>query len=480
MTKPLNILFLMTDQLRADYTGWDAQARLSTPNLERIASGIAFSNAITVSPMCTPARSALLTGKYPHQIGLLDTIGDLSLQHPTYLRALQDHGYYTAGVGKFHWLQGWPLLPIPRGSGFDLVSLRERIKQFGLDYIWETTGEELVGRNYCDYTDHLKQRNLLDPYWDFIRRASNWSPIPLEDRYPVNVWPFDEQDHVDVLTGDKILEALDQRPQGQPFFLFGSFCAPHPPYDPPARYLDSEPMDTTDDFIEGNLLTLRAKQNLHRLRRSYRAMVRLVDDQIGRVLNYLEASNLLESTVILFTSDHGEMLGDHGLLDKGVPYQQSVRVPCAIHHPHYLGLPQNTAPFEITDLTATILEIAGIDPSSALSKNFPAFNNRVPSRSLMPILRGETPRVREFVFSEMSAEWSMIQTASSKYIRYHDSSSPDHPHEAYYNLIADPQECSNLVDDPSLKAEIDWHRRRLQFILETTPPAQQTWAPIGW
>lgn len=97
-----NIILLMTDQHRADHAGFLPGSRMATPHLDRLAGSVGFSNCVTVNPICTPARTALLTGKYTHQIGTLDMSGDLSREHPTYPRALQQAGYWTAGVGKFH------------------------------------------------------------------------------------------------------------------------------------------------------------------------------------------------------------------------------------------------------------------------------------------------------------------------------------------------------------------------------------------
>ena len=159
--KPKNILLLMTDQHRTDHVGFHPRAKMATPNIDRIAEGIGFTHCITVNPVCTPARTAMLTGKYSRQIGMLAMGGDLSLEHPTYPRALQKAGYYTAAIGKLHYLQTWPW-STPRGKGLNLVKLKEEIKKFGFDHLWESSGKQLALRNYCDYCDHLQKKNLLD------------------------------------------------------------------------------------------------------------------------------------------------------------------------------------------------------------------------------------------------------------------------------------------------------------------------------
>ncbi|MBN2659149.1 MAG: sulfatase-like hydrolase/transferase [Spirochaetales bacterium] len=144
----------MADQLRSDFIG-------SMPNINRIAEGTVFTDCLTSNPVCTPARTALLTGRYSHQIGTLEMSGDLSPQIPTYMQALQKQGYYTAGIGKFHFLQTWSW-DTPRGKGIPLKAIREDIKKFGFDYVWETSGKQLMTQNYCDYAAYLDSKNLLE------------------------------------------------------------------------------------------------------------------------------------------------------------------------------------------------------------------------------------------------------------------------------------------------------------------------------
>ena len=216
---------------------------------------------------------------------------------------------------------------------------------------------------------------------------------------------------------------------------------------------------------------------LRKLRRAYQAMLLCVDEQIGRLYTCLKEQGMWAYTLILFTCDHGEMLGDHGFFQKARPQWQSLNVPTAIRHPDHLNTSQITSPVEITDLTATILDAAGLDPVQALSKDWPAFNNLIPCRSLLPLIRGEIDEVRDHAFSECSGRWSTITTATSKYIRYHGDD-PDQPNECYYDLEADPDECDNRIHNPDLAERIDWHRRRLFNALERYPACQQRWAPL--
>jgi arylsulfatase len=474
--QPLNILFLMTDQHRADHVGFLPGSRLATPNLDRVAEGVAFSNAVTTNPICTPARSCLLTGKYAHQIGMLAMSGDLSLQHPTYMRALQQAGYWTAGIGKFHWLQNWPW-GHPRGQGHNLVGLREEIKKFGMDHVWESSGKQLAFRNYCDYMAYLKDKGLIEAFRDHIEAEGPNQQDPEKVLFSGSPWPFDEEDYVDCVTGREALKALDIRPKDKPFFLFVSFCGPHKPYDPPKSDLDQVPEEQDDPFLPGGpTLSAEACERLRRLRRAYKAMIGCIDRQVGLLFDRLERDGLLENTLILLTSDHGEMLGDRTRMSKQQPWRQSVTVPTAIRHPDYLAGKVCESPIEITDLTATILDAAGIDPVAALSKPWPAFHDRVPCRSLMPIVRGDARNVRDMAFSECNNLWRMLQSAEWKYIRYLATPQGAPAREWLYNLKADPGEQTNRADDPSCGEVLGRFRDCMERLMDMTPPAQLGWA----
>lgn len=474
---PKNILLLMTDQQRVDYTGYHPQSRLATPHIDWIAEGTQFLRCVTVNPICTPARCALLTGKYTHQIGMLDMSGDLHPQHPTYAQALQRAGYWTAAAGKMHWLQGWNW-PTPRGQGHDLVALKDQLRQYGFDYLWEAAGKQLDVKNFSDYGQHLAEKGLLEAYRDHVQSIPR--QIDMRDPRTLEVRPFPlpADDYVDRVTADRLIECLRARPSDRPFFLFGSFCGPHPPYDPPQPYLDQVAYAEHDDFIAGTApLSPEVKQRLYEWRRAYKAMITLIDEQIGRILATLAAEGLLDDTVVMFTSDHGEMLGDRGLQAKSQPYWPSVAVPAAIRHPDYCDRRRVTAPIELIDLTATILDIAGVDPVAALGRPWPSFHDCVPCRSLMPIISGATGQVRSFSFAECRNQWQMIQTDRYKYIRY-GWASQGGPREELYDLASDPDELANCADDPAHAAALAACRMDREQLIDHTPPAQTSWAPL--
>ncbi len=481
MTQPRNIIFLMTDQHRLDHVSYHGQGKMETPAIDRIAESVGFTACQSVNPVCTPARTALLTGKYSHQIGTLRMSGDLSQQHPTYVQALRKAGYHTSGIGKFHFLQTWRW-GVERGNHLNLVELKDRMKIYGFDYIWETSGKQLSRQNYCDYMQHLDRKGLMESYRDFVETAGSNEVFAREahdDARDGDPSPLADEDYVDILTGDRIVQQIRNRPDGRPFFIFGSFCSPHKPMDPPSSYLEQVPYEEVDDFVDAAGLPPEQKQKLYRRRRAYKAMIRLIDDQVSRVFDTLESEGLLDDTVILFASDHGEMMGDHLRLQKASWYRESVTVPAAIRHPDYLARTVHSAPVELTDITATILDVAGLDPQESLARNWPAFHDRIPCRSLMPLVRGDGERIRDFSFSECSGQWQMIQDNRHKYVIELDYDGPGQATEHLFDRVSDPAEVHDMVGSARHADVLEGMRQRRAWVNDSTPPAQLRWAPLS-
>ena len=194
---------------------------------------------------------------------------------------------------------------------------------FGYDFIWETAGKQNLVPNYCSYADYLQKKGLLEAVRDFYVESGGINGDWADHNYdPANPWPFSEADYIDTVTGRVACEQLRQHPADRPFYMYVSFCGPHKVYDAPQRYLDLFPAETKDDFILGpdQRLTLQEKRILWRQRRSYKGMIKLIDDQIGHLLHILDERGMTEDTLIIFSSDHGDMLGDHGRIQKGVPW----------------------------------------------------------------------------------------------------------------------------------------------------------------
>jgi choline-sulfatase len=237
------------------------------------------------------------------------------------------------------------------------------------------------------------------------------------------------------------------------------------------------PYEEEDNFIgQGAELPTEVKKRLWKLRRAYKAMILAIDEQVGRIFETLEDEGLLENTIVLFTADHGELMGEHGRMQKTNWHKGSTIVPTAIRHPDHLDRRRVDAPVELTDITATILDAAGLDPQEALSKPWPAFHDRVPCRSLLPVVRGEADRVRDFAFSEGRNGWQMIQTDRWRYIR-RPAADPHSRDELLFNLDHDPRELHNLAQEDKYADVLETMRMHVEYVMMHTPPAQLQWAP---
>ena len=498
-----NILFFMSDQHRSDYVGYAPDSKMETPNIDRIAAHANFSRCTTPNPICTPARTSLISGRYPRQIGMLTMSGDYFPQIPTFMQALQKHGYKTYGIGKYHYMHLGGV-SVPRGEGYDHTAMRHEMEKFGYDFVWETAGKQTMIPNLCDYGKYLQERGLLEKYRDFAVSSGGLNGDSPDHNFDKALpSPLAEGDYIDNVTARVAIEQLRAHPKDTPFYMYVSFCGPHKPYDAPQRYLDMYPPEEIDDFIPepGLELSEEEKQILYRQRRSYKAMIRLIDDRIGDILEVLRERGLDKDTMVIFASDHGDMLGDHNRIQKGVPWRQAVNVPLAFDVPGAPVIGCNASPVQLFDIAATILDYAGIDPTAGLSRAFPAYNDRIPSRSLLPILQGQLEKVRSWSYSESdfteevhpwinfrdvllsrgrggkrSNAWRMIVDERYKYVKYLGYDEPGTAYEEFYDMEAYPDETENLIQCPDLLPEIQKARSRAEYILDKYPAAQMWWS----
>jgi arylsulfatase A-like enzyme len=443
-----NILLLMTDQHRADCLGAAGNAAIRTPHLDRLANeGVRFRNAYSTTPTCTPARAALLTGQAPWNHGMLG-YGTVAERYPIELpRLLNGAGYHTMGIGKMHWTPERAL------HGFHQTVLDEaqpldRSGAFRTDY---------EGWFYSQAPD-------LNPYATGL----------LWNDYRSRAYALPERLHPTVWTGDTAVHFLEGYRRPQPFFLKVSFLRPHSPYDPPERFLRlyedaalpkaqvapwaagfAGRSDAGNEPWHGDF----GAAQVRRSRQGYYGSITQVDEQIGRILETLERQRMLEDTLILMVSDHGDMLGDHHLWRKSYPYEASARIPMLIRWPGGLvpagrGSVVNQ-PVEIRDILPTFLEAAGV-----------AVPEAVDGRSLLNLLRGTDPGWRRYLDLEHNIcyhpdnHWNALTDGRRKLI-YHARSGE----EQFFDLEQDPRELSDLAGDPARQPEVrEWRSRLTQHL----------------
>lgn len=442
MYKP-NILFIMADQFRWDGIGEHGHW-VDTPNLDKIAEeGICFMNCVTNSPVCVPARISLATGLYPHNTGIWSYMDcDMEEGTPTWMKAIQEAGYRTSIFGKTH---------LHHHKG-DLRDREYLMKSYGFDDIYEIGGPRanMVVKSYM--TDEWEQRGFLKKYIDdYEDRFSTKeymvrpSPLPLEEYHDVHI-------------AQKAKKYLENYDDDRPWFCMLSFGGPHEPWDTPepfASMYDPRSMPTaipraTQDkgarpkgYLDQLMEMKRAsppltESEIANLRADYAGNITLIDRQIGEIIDLLKQRQELNNTMIVFTSDHGEMNGDHGLLYKSNFLKSSVQIPCMIRMPETMIQTCAGAVYdgvvELNDIGPTLAEVAG---GKIKHQQF--------GQSLLPVLKNLDQAHRNSALAEINEE-VMLLTDEWKIALNKEG-------ECYllFDLKNDPDEQNNLASFNSAK-----------------------------
>jgi arylsulfatase len=455
-TQP-NILLLMTDQHRGDCLGVAGHPVLRTAHLDSLAAGTRFSRAYSACPVCIPARRTLLTGRSAHGHGVY-MLTDAELPYPTLPGQLQRHGYQTHLVGKLHL---WP-----------------RRKMFGFESAdWADSPRSEPGQLHNDYQRFLASQGVH-------HRASDAHGIHANG-WTVRPWHLDERFHFTNWCAERAVEFLERRDPTRPFFMKVSFLHPHQPLTPPRDYLDlyrrkSLPPPVQSDWSKvfdrpQRGLPVEAWRVLldpdvqHDFQAAYYASIHHIDDQIGRILQ-----NIPPDTIVLFTSDHGEMLGDHQWMRKRVPYEGSTNIPMLLRLPgESRSRPQRTIdqPVELMDVMPTLLDAAGVP-----------IPETVEGRSLLPLLRGDTTW-RSHLHCEiadiptLNSGMQMLTDGRQKFIHF-----PGTGQQQFFDLTTDPHEQHDLVHSPAHAEIIHLWRTRLIAQLKDRPEGfvhNHTLRPLG-
>ena len=469
MTKP-NIVFIFSDQQRADTMGYTGDPVAITPHLDRLATqGTVFSQCCTSSPVCMPARASIMTGLNVHEHGVW-AFADPNIRHgQSHVRNIRDAGYRTGVVGKTHL---WP-----HGAGHAKTHQQE-MRDWGFEDARETTGPSESFKTESLYTDHLEAKGLLESHRQYFDMYLNGErPFPWE--LPPS--PLPAEDHLDMFIAGLANDWLQDSPKDQPFYLQVNFGGPHDPWDAPSSYRrmynpDDIPLSMTaprtgpkSSHVElllkhapNKLTNMSAAQN-RVMKSNYYSKVTLIDDCVGRIIDTLKKLNLINNTWIVFSSDHGEMLGDHGLLAKKVFYDGAVNVPCLFRSPQGEGrgtIPTLTCHL---DIVATLIDISGAEPLKTTD-----------GRSMLPMLLGEPiENPRTAVLSELGlppSAFIMVRTEDQKLSVDAVSRQPIE----HYDLNNDPCELHNLVEDP------DYEYTRSVIVNEVMEPMLGTLDTSDW
>lgn len=412
-----NILFLFTDQQRPDYGGWNEDNPTRTPNLNALAErGRRLSNVVCPAPVCNPCRASIASGYEYDRCGVPGNVFDYPLTKTTLYERLRDRGeYHVVGCGKFDLATDFPLG----------LEGNHRVERWGFsDARFNPAKNNTVRRINGDanrkprdpYTKYLAEHELLETHIDDIDRR--WEDGLWTATYPTPLPDHAYYDNWITRTG---LELLKEAPRDQPWFLEVDFQNPHHPWDV-TEEMHGWYRDPDVEFPGAVNSDLDVSPETHQeVRRNYAAMVEHLDDCVGRFLDKLEELGELEDTIVVFTSDHGEMLGDHSQWQKLSPLQASVGVPFVAAGPGIADRPESDAPATLLDLHATFLDYAGIP-----------IPDDIDSRTMRPLLAGESKRTRDVVYSGLSS-WRMVYDGRYKLIKGYD---PELRHASEFEAMA--------------------------------------------
>jgi arylsulfatase len=446
-----NILLILTDQQRGDCLGLDGHAVLQTPNLDWLGrSGAFFRRAWSECPSCIPARRVLMSGQAPSVNGMVGMTGEIDWEPPATLAGeLSSAGYQSEMIGKMH-------LHPPR-------------KRYGFDHMQLSNGTRGMPNEYEEW---LKRQGYSDAPRPGVAHGvsgNGWVGRP-------NYLP-EEMTHT-FWCVSRSLEFLERRDPTCPFFLNVSFIDPHPPLTPPRHYYDRYigrdlPMPVVGDWakdmpgpvrgLDINAWDICLDHDMMRAARAaYFGMINFVDDQVGRLFNGLRDMGLMNNTFVLFTSDHGEMLGDHNMYRKTFAYEGSARVPFLAWAPPGWDYPAEVAtcaPVGWQDVMPTLLDAADVPiPDS------------VTGRSVLPLMRGEDASWRDVLHGEHAGHYDyehgvhFLSDGHRKYIWYSQTG-----REHLFDLFDDPNEMHDLALTEAGETLMPPWRARLAAELKDRP-----------
>ena len=429
LEKP-NILFLFPDQLRADFLGCYGASFAKTPNIDKLcAESIQYTNAVSPAPLCVPARASLLVGYNAVKTGVFHNDHWLRPDHsacgmPTWPELLSKNGYRTAALGKMHF------------------------------YPWDIN----EGFNHKVIAEDKRHYDVKDDYWHYLKTHGLEKYHARENPgYEENKGaacsriPFEHQ--VDLWTADRTVDFLDRYDSEEPFACMVGFPGPHCPYDPPeetaalfdpADMPDSIPEnEITKNFREAFLNGMKLDWNgvdyfdfteaqRKRIKAYYCALIYQIDIGVGRIMDKLRETGLLENTVIIFSADHGEYAGDYGFVGKSHFLRPSIQIPLLIRLPDGEHKKVDST-VSLTDLFSTILSLAGV-PHKENSDSY-----------ILPEMPGNTVREREYLFAPSSLGYMVIK-GKWKLSRYFTGV------KVLNNTEADPDDERNLYGDPGCQA----------------------------
>lgn len=463
MNRP-NILLIYTDQQRWDALGANGNSEIITPNLDRLAAeGNNYDHFFVNNPVCMPSRVSMLTGRYPSSLGIFTNGVPVEPDELTLPRMLSNYGYHSANFGKLHFLPhaNRDHHDVHSDYGFDQLEISDEPGCYEDAYrAWvRARAPEQLDKISCG----------LPPAALAWRAAMNMKETVKhpEERFPKRPIPFEADDDLtfSAFVADRTIDYLHSRQaSGSPFFCIAGFYSPHSPWIAPQKFLDLyNPADFKLPTFPDEMNARRGPgscddEELRAARHGYYAMVTELDHYVGRILEALSETGLADNTIVIFTSDHGEFLGDQLMYGKGYPAPDCIsRVPLIVRRPGAAGGQTLSQLTEAVDLAPSILRWAGVQAPGHLQGEAIA----------------ETPDQpgKEAALTE-GVGWKALRTATHRYIAEADGS------EKLIDLAADPGEYHNVAgrveyDEALADARAAMIRKLLE--IERARPRQWTY-----
>lgn len=468
MRRP-NVLLLYTDQQRWDALGANGNPDIHTPNLDRLAAeGINFDHCFVQNPVCMPSRVSFLSGQYPSTLGITHMGVPVPEDLPILPTLLAPYGYHTASIGKLHFLPHANRdhrVPHPR-YGFDQLEISDE------PGVYEDAYRAWVRRVAPDQLDHLSVGlpPATDVWYrqmgvrDTVRHPCEGGRFDFKGAIP---FPGDERYTHTAFVAERTIAYLRQTDPRRPFVCIAGFYSPHSPWVAPQRFLDLYDPDRlalpsfppeVDAQRTGEMYS---DAQLRSARWGYYAMVSEVDHHVGRILGVLDECGLTDDTIVIFTSDHGEWLGEHLRYGKGVPAEDPVaRVPMIVRWPKGVRRPGRTHSglVEAVDLLPTLLDAAAVQIPPPLQ-----------GRSWLAQLDGSAEPVKDSALTEHTG-WKILRTAGYRYILREGG------REHLYDLSVQHGDYHDVAADPTYGSVLAEHRRLLlQRLLEMERPRPRIW-----
>ena len=457
-----NILIIMTDQQAWNAVGYSGNRMIKTPNLDRLASeGVNFSQAVTPCPVCVPARTSILTGRLTEITTVRDNndVNSSDCYYPTFDEILAKRGYISEIYGKFHSPEHMARVymnpPVKGMTGTDPIIhwesiyvkyIRENFKKRPLKpgELYETT---FYGGTIPYKLDPIDRRYKYLPSGELPEEEIKLKKLGQDDVHGLLDLPAEYT--ITAMQGKQTLDALE-RLKNEQFMLTCSFHCPHVPITPSEPYasfykakdmiipISIEDQRKNSPYNPGRVISpYNEKDKVQYMTANYYAFVSEIDDWVGKILNKLDELELAENTLVVFVSDHGEMLGAHGMCGKFCFYDESVRVPFLIRYPGKINAGQTiSTPVSILNIYPTILDYVGL--KTIASDGY----------SLKGVMEGtELPKydfaVSEWTWKNGNVPSIMIRTENWKLMTTHRTGGKNI--EALFDLKNDPFEMNNLL-----------------------------------